>query len=67
MFVSNIPFEISEQQFFEHFKRFGVYYARLVKSPGSDLHKGTGFVKFKKLKTVQHLLDLQEKVEQNPE
>ncbi|KAI9801964.1 MAG: hypothetical protein M1825_003019 [Sarcosagium campestre] len=47
VFIRNLPFTITDESLFEHFKQFGaVRYARIVIDRATERPKGTGFVCF---------------------
>ena len=66
IFVRNIEYETTEEQFTEQFKKFGdIYYAKLVFDSMGDncTHRGVGFVKFKDAKIATSLIEKSVKIE----
>ena len=73
LFVRNVAWDVSQQQFKEQMETFGpVLYAVLCKAAGdmkvenmeeAATHKGTGFVRFKEVKDANSLLELSKSLE----
>lgn len=54
VFVKNLPFSVSDQEFRERVEEFGpVFYALVCKDKLTEHSKGSGFVKFKVKQTEQ--------------
>ena len=74
LFVRNIGWDVTERQFKEHMEQFGpVHYAVLCKAArdmkvdqieSQETHKGTGFVRFKKVDDAMGLVELSRKLEE---
>ncbi|VDO96763.1 unnamed protein product [Soboliphyme baturini] len=57
LFVRNLPFETTDEEFGEYFSRFGpLKYAVTCKYPNTDHSKGTGFVQFLNKDSVEKCL-----------
>jgi nucleolar protein 4 len=57
VFIRNLPFTCTDEDLAEHFSQFGdVRYARIVIDRGTERPKGTGFVCFKNVDTMETCL-----------
>jgi len=64
LFVRNIGFDTTEEEFREYFETYGeINYAKLCMNHETKMHKGTGFVQYKNEADAQRMLELSKEAE----
>eukprot|EP00826_Nyctotherus_ovalis_P040309 TRINITY_DN3963_c0_g2_i2.p1 TRINITY_DN3963_c0_g2~~TRINITY_DN3963_c0_g2_i2.p1 ORF type:complete len:592 (+),score=219.44 TRINITY_DN3963_c0_g2_i2:99-1874(+) len=64
LFVRNISFDTTEEEFKEYFSTYGeINYAKLCMNPETKMHKGTGFVQYKSEADAHSMVELSKQAE----
>lgn len=64
LFVRNISFDTTEEDFKEYFSTYGeINYAKLCMNPETKMHKGTGFVQYKTEADAHSMVELSKQAE----